>query len=189
MAHGTVDIFPPHVNPAEYYNGLERALKTFGRMSRSTSTMNDKRKGSFDCSLQGAEATEVMSALNTIPEYKDPTLFSCMQELEASAVLFEYYQQRKASTGEDVPMDEANGPTGDDASRRPGMAEADSGEQSSPQAAEDSAISSKQIVADAIGNIFSVAESVSVCFYCGSAEHDIHDCQDTAKPMIERILK
>ena len=26
MAHGTVDILPPHVNPAEYYNGLERAL-------------------------------------------------------------------------------------------------------------------------------------------------------------------
>ena len=163
MAHGTVDIFPPHVNPAEYYNGLERALKTFGQMSRSTSTMNDKRKGSFDCSLQGAEATEVMSALNTIVEYKDPSLFNCMQEFEASAALFEYYQQRKATTGEDVPMEEADSTTGDDVTCRPGMAEAESGEKNSPQAAEESARSSKQIVADAIGNIYSVAEGVSVC--------------------------
>ena len=52
--------------------------------------MNDRRKGSFDCSLQGAEATEVMSALNRIVEYKDPTLFCCMLEFEASAALFEY---------------------------------------------------------------------------------------------------
>ena len=78
---------------------------------------------------------------------------------------------------------------GDDASRRPGMAEADASERDSPQAAEDSARSSKQIMADAIGSLFSVAEQVSVCFYCGSTHHDIHDCQDPAKPMIQKMLK
>ena len=84
-------------------------------------------------------------------------------------------------------MEEADSTTGDDVTRRPGMAEAESGEKNSPQAAEESARSS--IVADAIGNIYSVAEGVSVCFYCGSHEHDIHDCQDPEKPKIEKVLK
>ena len=47
----------------------------------------------------------------------------------------------------------------------------------------------KQIMADAIGSLFSVAEQVSVCFYCGSTQHDLHDCQDPAKPMIQKMLK
>ena len=86
-------------------------------------------------------------------------------------------------------MEEADSTTGDDVTRRPGMAEAESGEKNSPQAAEELARSSKQIVTDAIGNIYSVAEGVSVCFYCGSHEHDIHDCQDPEKPKIEKVLK
>ena len=96
-----MDVFPSHINPADYYNGFERALKTFGRMSRSTSTMNEKRKGSFDCSLQGGEATAVMERLSVIREYQEP---SCMQETEASAVLFEYYMSRQSFKGEDVPI-------------------------------------------------------------------------------------
>ena len=59
-------------------------------------------------------------------------------------------------------MEEAKASPGDEAPRRPGMAEADASERDSPQAAEDSARSSKQIMADAIDNMFSVAEQVSV---------------------------
>ena len=59
----------------------------------------------------------------------------------------------------------------------------------SPHAAEDSARSSKQSLADAIGNLFSVAEEVSVCFFCGSAQHDTHDCRDASKPAILKMLK
>ena len=90
MARRTVDVFPSRINPADHYNGLERALKTFGRISKSTSTMNDKRKGSFDCSLQGGEATAIMERLNVIREYLEPSMFSCMHETEASTVHFEY---------------------------------------------------------------------------------------------------
>ena len=72
IARRTVDVFPSRINPADHYNGLERALKTFGRISKSTSTMNDKRKGSFDCSLQGGEATAIMERLNVIREYLEP---------------------------------------------------------------------------------------------------------------------
>ena len=146
--------------------------------------MNDERKGSFDCSLQGGEATAVLERLSVIREYQEPSSFSCLQETEAPAVLFEYYVSRQSFKGEDVPMEEANASPGDDASRRPGMAEADASERDSPQAAEDSARSSKQIMAHATGSVFSVAEQVSVCFYCGSTQYDIHDCQDPAKPMI-----
>ena len=67
----------------------------------------------------------------------------------------------------------------------PGMAEADASEQEAPQAAEDPARSSKQTLEDAIGNLF----SVSVCFYCGSTQHDIHDCTDASKPAIQKMLK
>ena len=88
------------------------------------------------------------------------------------------------------PWKKPNASPGDEAPRRPGMAEADASERESPQAAEDSARSSKQIMADAIGNMFSVGRSKCRCaFMCGSTQHDIHDCQDPAKPMIQKMLK
>ena len=74
-------------------------------------------------------------------------------------------------------MEEAKASPGDEAPRRPGMAEADASERDSPQAAEDPA---RQIMADAIGNMLSVAEQVSVCFIAGA--------RDTAF-MIVKILR
>ena len=45
MAKGVVDIFEPNVDPAEFLNGLEQSLGQFTSTSRTTYTVNDKRRG------------------------------------------------------------------------------------------------------------------------------------------------
>ena len=52
MAKGVIDVFDDHIDPTEFLNGLEKALTAFGSMARTTFTTNDKRRGSFDCTLQ-----------------------------------------------------------------------------------------------------------------------------------------
>lgn len=61
MTKGVVNIFDDNIDPAQYLNGLEAAVRLFGRVARSTSTINSKRKGSFDCSLDARESDEVMT--------------------------------------------------------------------------------------------------------------------------------
>ena len=48
-----------------------------------------------------------MERLSLVREYQEPSLFSCTQETEASAVLFEYFMSRQSFKGEGVPMEEA----------------------------------------------------------------------------------
>ena len=68
MARGVVDVFGTQIDPTEYLNGLEKALTAFGSTARTTFTTNDKRRGSFDCTLQPSEAGEVMTIINSIPD-------------------------------------------------------------------------------------------------------------------------
>lgn len=63
---GVVDVF----DPADFLNGLEKPLRGFGSVSRTTGTINDKRRGSFDCTLQPAEAADVLKILDSIPDYE-----------------------------------------------------------------------------------------------------------------------
>ena len=70
MAKGVIDVFDDHIDPTEFLNGLEKALTAFGSVARTTFTTNDKRRGSFDCTLQPIEAEEVMTIVNTIPNYE-----------------------------------------------------------------------------------------------------------------------
>ena len=66
VTKGLVDVFEVNTDPADFLNGLEKALRGFGSVARTTSTINDKRRGSFDCTLQPAEAEEVLRILNGI---------------------------------------------------------------------------------------------------------------------------
>ena len=43
MTKGVVDVFDVNIEPADFLNGLEKALRGFGSVSRTTSTINDKR--------------------------------------------------------------------------------------------------------------------------------------------------
>ena len=57
--------------------------------------MNDKRKGSHDCSLQGGEATAVMAELSKIREYLEPSTYMSRQSFKGG--------RTNASPGDDAP--------------------------------------------------------------------------------------
>jgi len=87
MAKGVIDVFEDHIDPTEFLNGLEKALTAFGSMARTTFTTNDKRRGSFDCTLQPSEAEEVLTIINTIPDYDSLPDFDCMTTWEKQQVI------------------------------------------------------------------------------------------------------
>ena len=65
MAKGTVNdavnVFGDNVDPSEFLTCLEKAIRKFWPSARTTSTINGKRKLSFDCTLQSPEAKEVIT--------------------------------------------------------------------------------------------------------------------------------
>ena len=63
ITKGVVNIFDDDLDATQFLNGLGAAVRLFGRVARSTSTINSKRKGSFDCSLDARESDEVMTRL------------------------------------------------------------------------------------------------------------------------------
>ena len=112
MTKGLVNIFDINTDPADFLNGLEKALRGFGSVSRTTSTINDKRRESFDCTLQPAKAQEVLRILDGICDYERMRDFNCMTDYEAAFVIEEFHK-KKGITGDDVNM-------GDDAEAQPG---------------------------------------------------------------------
>ena len=103
MAKGVVDVFNASVDPAEYLNGLEKALAQFTSTSRTSSTINDKRRGSFDCTLQTAEAERVMKIIHAIPGYDSLANFCCLTDWEKDQV-FTHYRKKNNITGDDASM-------------------------------------------------------------------------------------
>ena len=105
---GLVDVFEVNTDPADFLNGLEKALRGFGSVSRATSTINDKRRGSFDCTLQPAEADEVLRILNGIPDYESLRDFNCMTDHEAAFVIEEFHKKKGMMTSTWVMMRKLN---------------------------------------------------------------------------------
>ena len=87
MTKGVVDIFDDNVDPSKFLNGLEAAVRLFSKVARTTSTINSKRKGSFDCSLDARESDEVMNRINRVDVYQKSNLFNYLTMAEASMVL------------------------------------------------------------------------------------------------------
>ena len=190
MAKGVVNVFDSTVDPAEYLNGLERSLAHFSSTSRTTNTVNDKRKGSFDCTLQPLEAEAVMKILNTIPEYKDVDQFNCLTEWEEEQVISQF-RKKKNLNFDDVPMadDQADTEAGDAPPVQPDEVEADETATGDDDAVKELEMSSKQQLLDALGKIFTVSEDVNVCIYCGSTQHNHHECEDAKRENIRATLK
>ena len=68
MTRGVINIFG---------DGVEAAVRLFSKVARTTSTINSKRKGSFDCSLDAREVDEVTLTrmLNRVDTYQRSALF------------------------------------------------------------------------------------------------------------------
>ena len=193
MAKGVIDVFDDHIDPTEYLNGLEKALTAFGSMARTTFTTNDKRRGSFDCTLQTPEAGEVMTIINTIPEYESLTNFDCMTAWEKQQVIEKF--RKKYNITDDVDMDdeadagdEANDELGQGLSAPPDEPEAEEPTDADAEAARASERSGKQFLLDALGDFFTASEDVNVCIYCGSTKHTHDECEDPKRADIKKAL-
>ena len=193
MAKGVVDVFDDHIDPTEFLNGLEKALNAFGSSARTTFTTNDKRRGSFDCTLQTAEAEEVMTLINTIPDYESLTDFDCMTAWEKQQVIKKF--RKRFNIDDDVDMEEeAN--VGDEAddeldqglSAPPDEEDAEEPNEADTEAARASERSGKQYLLDALGSFFTASEEVNVCIFCGSTRHAHDECEDPKKGDLKKAL-
>ena len=163
-------MFDDHIDPTEFLNGLEKALTAFGSMARTTFTTNDKRRGSFDCTLQPSEAEEVLTIINTIPDYESLTEFDCMTTWEKQQVIDKF--RKKYNIADDVDMgdeadvgDEADDELGQGLSAPPDEEEAEEPNEADTEAARASERSGKQYLLDALGNFFTASEEVNVCIF------------------------
>ena len=188
MARGVVDVFDTKIDPAEYLNGLEKALATFGSTARTTFTTNDKRRGSFDCTLQPSEAGEVMTLINSIPDYESLGEFSCMTEWEEQCVI-SMFRKRYNMGDDDVNMgDTADDESGQGLPAHPEEEEAEEPKADDADAARASERSGKQHLLDVLGNVFTVSEEVNVCIFCGSTKHAHDECEDPNRADIKKAL-
>ena len=193
MAKGVIDVFDDHIDPTEFLNGLEKALTAFGSMARTTFTTNNKRRGSFDCTLQPSEAEEVMTIINTIPDYDSLTEFDCMTAWEKQQVIDKF--RKKYNIADDVDMDdeadvvdEADDELGQGLSAPPDEEEAEEPNEADTEAARASERSGKQYLLDALGDFFTASEEVNVCMFCGSTKHTHDECEDPKRPDLKKAL-
>ena len=193
MAKGVIDVFDDHIDPTEFLNGLEKALTAFGSMARTTFTTNDKRRGSFDYTLQTPEAGEVMTIIDTIPDYESLSNFDCMTAWEKQQVIEKF--RKKYNIADDVDMDddadagdEANDELGQGLSAPPDEPEAEEPTDADAEVARASERSGKQYLLDALGDFFTASEDVNVCIYCGSTKHTHDECEDPKRADIKKAL-
>ena len=193
MAKGVIDVFDDHIDPTEFLNGLEKALTAFGSVARTTFTTNDKRRGSFDCTLQPSEAEEVLTIVNTIPDYDSLPDFDCMTSWEKQQVIEKFRQ--KYNIADDVDMgdeadvgDEADDELGQGLSAPPDEEEAKEPDEADTEAARASERSGKQYLLDALGNLFTASEEVNVCIFCGSTKHTHDECEDPKRADLKKAL-
>ena len=193
MAKGVIDVFDDHIDPTEFLNGLEKALTAFGSMARTTFTTHDKRRGSFDCTLQPSEAEEVMTIINTIPDYDSLTEFDCMTPWKKQQVIDKF--RKKYNIADDVDMgdeadvgDEADDELGQGLSAPPDEEEAKEPNEADTEAARASERSGKQYLLDALGNFLTASEEVNVCIFCGSTKHTHDECEDPKRADLKKAL-
>ena len=193
MAKGVIDVFDDHIDPTEFLNGLEKVLTAFGSMARTTFTTNDKRRGSFDCTLQTPEAGEVMTIIDTIPDYESLSNFDCMTAWEKQQVIEKF--RKKYNIADDVDMDddadagdEANDELGQGLSAPPDEPEAEEPTDADAEVARASERSGKQFLLDALVDFFTASEDVNVCIYCGSTKHTHDECEDPKRADIKKAL-
>eukprot|EP00435_Cladocopium_sp_Y103_P042154 s3212_g11.t1 len=83
MTKGTVD---NEINPSEFLNCLEDAVRFFRQTAQSTSPINAKRKGSFD----GREMEMVNEVINAVKCFKEPDDFHYLTDEALASVIQRY---------------------------------------------------------------------------------------------------
>eukprot|EP00435_Cladocopium_sp_Y103_P029299 s941_g7.t1 len=187
MTKGTVNVFPDDLDPSPFLNGLEDAVRFFRQTARSTSTINDKRKGSFDCTLDAREMDEVTQITREIKNFKDPTDFHYLTDEELADIIqrYELRMQREQVDIEDEAPEQEPEEEGEDVD----MPEAAEGEPKHDEAMRDEVSNARGKLIDALGQIYNVSEDVQVCLYCGSIEHDHEGCEHENKQIIKNAFQ
>eukprot|EP00435_Cladocopium_sp_Y103_P036926 s488_g9.t1 len=156
--------------------------------ARSTSTINDKRKGSFDCTLDAREIEEVTRITQGIKDFKDLKEFHYLTDEELADMLNRY--QIRMERNDDVEYEDVapeQEPADDDEDVP--MAEKDEEIPKTDDAMQEEVTSSRGEIADAIGFIYNASERVQVCLCCGSIEHDHEECRHENKAIIKNAFQ
>ena len=167
MTKGVVNILGDDVDPTKFLNGLEAAVRLFSKVARTTSTINSKRKGSFDCTLDARESDEVMNRLNNVDAYQRSNLFKAAMVLELS----------KDITQARDPMDTSSSGNPDAPSGSPNQRV----EGGTPEG-------EQPFQLEALGSFYSTAEDANLCLYCGSTQHDHFECDHQNREIIKNAL-
>eukprot|EP00435_Cladocopium_sp_Y103_P053623 s370_g17.t1 len=187
MTRGTVNVFPDDLDPSPFLNGLEDAVRFFRQTARSTSTINDKRKGSFDCTLDAREMEEVTQITREIRNFKDPKDFHYLTDEELADLLHRYelrMEHEQVDYEEIVPDQEP-----EEEKEDVDMPEKEKEEPKHDEAMRDEVNDARGKLVDALGQIYNVSEDVQVCLYCGSIEHDHESCQHENKSIIKNAFQ
>ena len=161
MTKDVINIFGDGVDPSKYLNGLEAAVRLFSKVARTTSTINSKRKGSFDCSLGAREVEEVTNRLNQVDTYQRPALFHYLTAAEATMVL-ELNNNFIHARGSMDTSSSANPDIQTGSPNQRVQGGTPEGEQSS-QVAEEYVKSGKQMVLEALGSLFTILLKHQIC--------------------------
>ena len=167
MAKGVVDVFNASVILLNISTDWKRHWPNSQSTSRTTSTINDKRRGSFDCTLQTAEAERVMKIIHAIPDMtRWPT--SAASQIGRKIKYSLSIEESTTSQGMTPAWALMPMPSQVTSRRSPWEEEADEPANDPTDVVRDSEISGKQQLLDALGKLFTVSEDVNVCLYCGS---------------------
>eukprot|EP00435_Cladocopium_sp_Y103_P006431 s934_g2.t1 len=187
MTRGTVNVYPDDLDPSPFLNGLKDAVRFFRQTARSTSTINDKRKGSFDRTLDAREMDEVTQIIHEVRNFKDPTDFHYLTDEELADIIQRHelrMEKEQVDIEEGIPEQEPE-QEGEDVD----MPETIEEEPKHDEAMRDEVNDARGQLIDALGQIYNVSESVHVCLYCGSIEHDHEGCRHENKPIIKNAFQ
>ena len=126
--------------------------------------------------------------LNEIPDYQSLTDFSCLSEQEEKQVCAAFRKLMGVDDENDAVMGDAEAKTGQGQSVPPAEEEAEV-ISDDEDAAEYSAQSGRDQLLDALGNLYTLSEELTVCLFCGSTEHDHLQCNDPKSAEVKKVLR
>ena len=126
--------------------------------------------------------------LKEIPDYHSLPNFTCLNASEEAQVIAAYQKMMGIEEEEDAVMGDTDA---DAESGRPVHSAEDDVEVISDDedAAEYSARSGRDQLLDALGNLYTLSETLTVCIYCGSTEHDHLQCEDPKNAEVKKVLR
>ena len=127
--------------------------------------------------------------LNEITDYHSLPNFTCLSGEEEAMVIMSYQKMMGIL---DESADAVMGDAETDADLGPPAQSVDDDAEvisDDEDAAEYSARSGRDQLLDALGNLYELSETLTVCIYCGSTEHDHLQCENPSNKEIKKVLK